>query len=256
MSHLHDHAQTPTSAELESIPVPPLAPYRFIKPSVSYVLLILALWCSLLVPSLKSSLATNMRAPTGGPLGFLASFLMTNINTPTIIDVVARMNPTSTDHWLELGPGAGIGLQALYKITTPASVTVVEVSERFAEDLKTAPTDLSAVWNPTILTDDARQLPTIATGTITKIMAVNVVYFLDPLPEYLTELKRVLAPNGQVLFACKFHLVSTNGPPFVNVSLESVLKAFESVGGFEVRVEEVAMEERKFDYTAITATKI
>jgi SAM-dependent methyltransferase len=260
-AHKHDH-NVPTGDELENIPVPELAPYRFVPPSASVFVLIAAVWGALLLPgsapdlssallpglNLSGLLVSNMRSPGSGLFGLLASKLMADVNPPTIRSAVELLDPADSDTWLEIGAATGTGLAALYEVASPEQVFAVEISPRFSQSLLSPPEGLSAEararWNPLISTGDARSLPLLS-DSVTKVLAVNVVYFLDPLPLYLSELHRVLRPGGRALFACKFRFVEGKPPPFVNTDLGGVLAAVKAHGGFAVTTTEVDLGDPK-----------
>merc|ERR1711933_496145 len=65
---------------------------------------------------------------------------------------------------------------------------------------------------------------------------MNVVYFLDPLIDYLNEIHRVLKPGGEVVWGCKFDKVPKNNEVFVNVDEQKIIGMMESAG-FQVSSE-------------------
>lgn len=204
----------------------------------------------------RAALQQNMRAPSGSALGWLATRLMGKVNFPTIEDAVRRLGVADGECVVELGAGDGVGVRALAAAGRKGlDVWAVEISARFRATLL-ATTSLP----PSRVVDaDAKAMPFLASGSVDKVLAVNVVYFLDPLPVYLEELHRVLRPKtGVLLFACKFNLVSSNSAPFVNVALVPVVAAMKEAG-FEVSVEEVDLSglgDAKYSYTAVTGRKL
>lgn len=84
------------------------------------------------------------------------------------------------------------------------------------------------------------------------MFAMNVVYFLDPLEEYLKEFCRVLKPGGTITLGCKFGpLVKTD--EFINVEQEPIVTAMEQAG---LRVDvKVVNPEQPNNWTSIKGTK-
>ena len=194
----------------------------------------------------------NMRAPGSGVLGRLAIYLMTSINHPTIEDAVSRLAPSAEDTWLEIGAGTGHGLLTLSKLATPRKTYAVEISPTFRAQLVQPASLVGAV----ISDADAGDLSFLKDGSVTKVLAVNVVYFLDPLERYVRELARVTQKGARVLFACKFALVRGKpSPPFVHQDRAPVVAALEADGRFVVSVEDVDLGNLKHSYCAITATR-
>ena len=204
----------------------------------------------------RAALQQNMRAPSGSALGWLATRLMGKVNFPTIEDAVRRLGVADGECVVELGAGDGVGVRALAAAGRKGlDVWAVEISARFRATLLAT----TALPPSRVVDADAKAMPFLASGSVDKVLAVNVVYFLDPLPVYLEELHRVLRPKtGVLLFACKFNLVSSNSAPFVNVALAPVVAAMKEAG-FEVSVEEVDLSglgDAKYSYTAIKGRKL
>ena len=230
----------------------------------------------------RGALQANMRAPSGSAFGWLATRLMGKVNFPTIEDAVRRLGVADGERIVEvtrllvllvlvlvlpvlllpvltlsqLGAGHGVGVRALAAAGRKGlDVWAVEISARFRATLL----ETTALPPSRVVDADAKAMPFLASGSVDKLLAVNVVYFLDPLSVYLAELRRVLRPKtGVLLFACKFNLVSSNSAPFVNVELAPVVQAMKQAG-FEVSVEEVdlsALGGAKYSYTAVTGRKL
>ena len=192
-----------------------------------------------------------------GRLNYEVPRLMGKVNFPTIEDAVRRLGVADGECVVELGAGDGVGVRALAAAGRKGlDVWAVEISARFRATLL-ATTALS----PSRVVDaDAKAMPFLASGSVDKVLAVNVVYFLDPLPVYLEELHRVLRPKtGVLLFACKFNLqVQPAVAPCVNVALAPVVAAMKEAG-FEVSVEEVDLSglgNAKYSYIAVKGRKL
>lgn len=237
-----------------------------------------------------------MRKPETGPLGWVAHSLMALVNIPTIADAVKRLAPSAEDElWVEIGAGHGHGLKEVFKrqrqgnFDWPQRIVAVEISDRFREEfleplsrsfdgvsyykrkerkgmtaavLKQATDNYAASNADTrtlfeIYSNDAKDMRSfLRTSSVDKLLAVNVVYFLDPLEEYIEEIARVLKPGGSALFACKFDKMPHwfPNPPFVNRDVKTLVAAILD-SGLEADVARVRLGDPKHDYDAVTATK-
>lgn len=92
-------------------------------------------------------------------------------------------------------------------------------------------------------------------GSVDRLLAVNVVYFLDPLKEYAAELYRIMAPGGRGLLACKFSSIEIgNDAVFINMDQPLIEGAFRAAG-FSVTTEEIDLGNPDADYVAVSIEK-
>ncbi len=127
----------------------------------------------------------------------------------------------------------------------------MEISDFFRREIS----QLQLATKIEIYGDDAKNMKDfLENDSVDKMMAVNVIYFLDPLPVYISEFHRVLKPGGTALFACKY--TATLGHPdiFKNQHIPSIVKIFEA-HGFRVKTEKIVLGDPITDYTAIEVTK-
>jgi hypothetical protein len=103
---------------------------------------------------------------------------------------------------------------------------------------------------------DARDLSSVvASGSIDRVLAVNVVYFLDPLDVYARELYRVMAPKSRGILACKPKSIMTaHNSVFVNKDMNSIMDAFRHQG-FTVTKEFVDLGNPIESYVALHINK-
>ena len=145
----------------------------------------------------------NMRSPKTIGLAWVARTLMNYSNAQVSIDIVNRMNLKKTDHVLELGVGNGLAIKEIAKISEN-KIIGIEISSEFRKKLL----NKQLPKNIVILDNDAKDLSNeIPDGSIDKLLAINVIYFLKPIEEYIFEFKRILKKGGIGYLGCKFESI-------------------------------------------------
>jgi cyclopropane fatty-acyl-phospholipid synthase-like methyltransferase len=186
-----------------------------------------------------------MRSPHGGVGGFIAMTIMGKFNPPSVREAIRRLDLQPNETFLELGAGHGAGLREIAELKhgPPKRIVCVEISESFRNELHKTITELppETSSNIEIHGEDCRSMPYLDDASVDKIFGMNVVYFLDPLSEYLAEINRVLKPKGKVVFGCKFANLPRDNAEFVNVSKSAVVDAM-GEAGFEVSTTRVAVD--------------
>ena len=145
----------------------------------------------------------NMRSPRTIGLAWVARTLMNYSNAQVSIDIVSRMKVKKTDHVLELGVGNGLAIKEIAKISEN-KIIGIEISAEFRKKLL----NKQLPKNIVILENDAKDLSKeIPDGSIDKLLAINVIYFLKPIEEYILEFKRILKKGGIGYLGCKFESI-------------------------------------------------
>ncbi len=145
----------------------------------------------------------NMRSPKTIGLAWVARTLMNYSNAQVSIDIVNRMKLKKTDHVLELGVGNGLAIKEIAKISG-INIIGIEISAEFRRNLL----KMKLPKNIVILENDAKDLSKeIPDGSIDKLLAINVIYFLKPIEEYILEFKRILKKGGIGYLGCKFESI-------------------------------------------------
>ena len=196
-----------------------------------------------------SVIARNMREPGTGLIGRLARGMMERNNRLSAQDAARRLEISAGHCVLELGPGSGWAWPEIGK-ANPSRLIGVEISERFRQELaQLAP---SLPLRPEIHDTDAIDMSGfLDDGAVDRLLAVNVVYFLNPLPAYVAELARVLKPGARGLLAGKFLAVAGAQPEiFVNTDPDTIMACF-TEGGFSVESEEIDLGSPARSYTAL-----
>ena len=164
--------------------------------------LIVARWIHKLL--IHTELMTeNMRSPQTIGLAWVARTLMNYSNAQVSIDFVNRKIVKKTDHVLELGVGNGLAIKDFAKFSGN-NIIGVDISAEFRRNLL----KMKLPKNIVILENDAKDLSNeIPDGSIDKILAINVIYFLKPLGDYILEFKRILKKGGIGYLGCKFESI-------------------------------------------------
>ncbi len=145
----------------------------------------------------------NMKSPKTIGLAWVARTLMNYSNAQVSIDIVNRMNLKTTDHVLEIGVGNGLAIKEIAKISEN-KIIGIEISAEFRKKLL----NKQLPKNIVILENDAKDLSNeIPDGSIDKLLAINVIYFLKPIEEYILEFKRILKRGGIGYLGCKFESI-------------------------------------------------
>ena len=211
---------------------------------------------------LLSTISPHMRSPHGGVGGFIAMKIMGRFTPPSIREAIRRLDLQPHETFVELGAGHGAGLREIAELSQgpPKRIVCVEISNDFRQELRKTieelPPEISSKIE--IHGDDCRTMPYLDDASVDKIFGMNVVYFLDPLPEYLGEMNRVLKPGGKLVWGCKFgNLPRDNNTDFVNVSKSAIADAMEKAEFEEVSTTKVAVDggDPKKDYIEIKGEK-
>ena len=193
----------------------------------------------------------NMRSPKTLGLAWVARTLMNYSNAQVSIDIVNRMKLKKTDHVLELGVGNGLAIKEIAKISRN-NIIGIEISAEFRRNLL----KMKLPKNIVILENDAKDLSNeIPSGSIDKILAINVIYFLKPILEYILEFKRILNKGGIGYLGCKFESIKNFDVEVApNRNEREIITQLSSVG-FKVSSEFVDLGEDRSRYTLIRFEK-
>ena len=143
-------------------------------------------------------------------------------------DAAERLDIKTGECVLEVGPGNGHGIEKILSYK-PSTVLGIEISHSYRKSLK----DKFENQNVVILDNDAKDLENIVSdSSVDKLLAVNVVYFLEPLESYVKEFYRIIKQGGEGIIACKFNgVASFDDSVAVNKDIDFVTSSFEE-GGF------------------------
>ena len=187
-----------------------------------------------------------MRAPGHGLSGFIARKLMQKANEQTSVHIVQNaLGVRKGQTVVELGPGSGYGLRPILGALGPGGRAVaIEISPSFQEELAESFDEDLQSGRLEIHGDDAalHMRQKMSDASVDGILGSNVVYFLNPLDEYLAQFYRVLKPGGILVFGVK-NMVKKQGDPsiFVNVDWNKCVQAMERAG-FEAEEHSLQLE--------------
>ena len=193
----------------------------------------------------------NMRSPKTIGFSWVARTLMNYSNAQVSVDIVNRMKLKKTDHVLELGVGNGLAIKEIAKISGNKIIRI-EISAQFRRNLL----KMKLPKNIVILENDAKDLSNeVPDGSIDKILAINVIYFLKPIREYVVEFKRILKKGGIGYLGCKFESIKNFDIEVAPNRNEKEIVAQLSIVGFNVSSEFVDLGEDRSRYTLIQFEK-
>ena len=194
----------------------------------------------------------NMRSPKTIGLAWVARTLMNYSNAQVSIDIVNRMNLKKTDHVLELGVGNGLAIKEIAKISEN-KIIGIEISAEFRKKLL----DKQLPKNIVILENDAKDLSNeIPDGSIDKLLAINVIYFLKPVEQYILEFKRILKKGGIGYLGCKFESIKNFDIEVAPNRDERAIISQLSNSGFNASIEFIDLGEDRSRYTLIQFEKL
>ena len=193
----------------------------------------------------------NMRSPKTIGLAWVARTLMNYSNAQVSIDIVNRMKLKKTDNVLELGVGNGLAIKEIAKISRN-NIIGVEISAEFRRNLL----KMKLPKNIVILENDAKDLSNkVPDGSIDKLLAINVIYFLKPIEEYILEFKRILKKGGIGYLGCKFESIKNFDIEVAPNRDERAIISQLSNLGFNVSSEFIDLGEDRSRYTLIQFEK-
>ena len=194
----------------------------------------------------------NMRSPKTVGLAWVARTLMNYSNAQVSIDIVNRMKLKKTDNVLELGVGNGLAIKEIAKISEN-KIIGIEISAEFRRNLL----KMKLPKNIVILENDAKDLSNrVPDGSIDKLLAINVIYFLKPVEQYILEFKRILKKGGIGYLGCKFESIKNFDIEVAPNRDEKAIISQLSNLGFSASSEFIDLGEDRSRYTLIKFEKL
>ena len=183
-----------------------------------------------------SALAKQMRSPSEtGCMGWMAKKIMSSGNGADSIHAVSALTTVTSPTIVELGPGGGYALRHMVNAWKPSRVYGIEISSAFRKALETDAELLSYIDSGvlTLHGNDAKNLEFISDNSVDLVFAFNVVYFLDPLEDYVKELYRIVKPGGQIVFGVKDMAKNMDSSVYINTNWDECLETIKAAGFVE-----------------------
>mmetsp|Transcript_63183 Transcript_63183/g.75957 ORF Transcript_63183/g.75957 Transcript_63183/m.75957 type:complete len:237 (-) Transcript_63183:249-959(-) len=175
----------------------------------------------------------TMRAPGNGLSGTIARRLMAGVNKETSLHIVHKfLDVKQGQTVIELGPGSGHALRPILDSGPPSRTIGIEISPAFLDELDSIFRNEIESGVLEISGQDAVLFMKehIQDASVDRIMASNVIYFLNPLSKYLDEFYRVLKPGGYAVFGVKDRAKEGDPSVFVNLDWDNCIKKMEDAG--------------------------
>lgn len=142
-------------------------------------------------------LSSQLRKPTGEAAKEIGKAL--NESNRGLYEMAFEMMSLhKNDRVLEIGFGNGMHFPEYFRLQPRLTVTGVDFSKEMCEEAQALNADLIASKKLSLYCEETSALP-FSDNRFHLAVALNVIYFLDPLEIHLKEIRRVLKPNGQFL---------------------------------------------------------
>lgn len=148
-------------------------------------------------PRFYELIARQFSLPNGRP-GLAVAAAMRLINWLPNKRAIHLLDVGPADDVLEIGFGPGHALKRLCKLVPFGSVTGVDRSDTMFREASARNRDAIAEGRLSLKRGFFEKLP-LGDGSVDGILAVNVIYFVQPLIAALSEARRVLRPGGSMV---------------------------------------------------------
>jgi len=188
-------------------------------------------------------------------MGWLAAST-TRYASMSAVHAVKQFNLVPGETLIEIGPGSGEALLAMLE-KQPRRLVAFEPSSQFCSMLQGK--SALQVSEVDIVCGDALDMSVVEDGSVDKILGMDVVYFLDPLEDYMAEVWRVLKPGGYIIFGFKEVSEALHHRDAVNRHPDRIIEKMEQSGFVadfeETRIRKFGKRAHNGDYTTILAMK-
>lgn len=167
---------------------------------------------------------------------------------------VSRMDIRPDDTVLELGCGAGKGLQLVADLVIAGNVIGLDLSKTLVKSALNRNYKRVATGVVKVIHGDAQEIP-LAESSVDKVFSIHSIYFWDDLNTAMSEVSRVLRPGGTVIFTLSDGTVSEDNL-FVKEMLSTrVVPAMQQAGLTNISFEK-GPNSRNYRSLGILAAKL
>jgi len=142
-------------------------------------------------------LAAQLRQPTG-EAGIQIGEWMNRGNVQINLDTIATLNAVADDNILEIGMGNGFFVKNILQEDESIQYTGADFSAVMVAEA----TRINAAWiakkQAKFILSNVDALP-FANNSFNKIFTINTIYFWEDVAKVLSEIKRMLQPNGKFI---------------------------------------------------------
>lgn len=146
----------------------------------------------------SKNLGPQLRSPHG-PMAIEVGLFMERINVELYTFCLQHNPPAPTEKVLEIGPGNGAFCSEYFLKTKDLLYTGVEMSQEMYEECLIRNKTFVESGRAKFFKGDILNLE-MDDNTFDAIYGVNVIYFLNPMLDYLKYLHRILKPGGRLSF--------------------------------------------------------
>ncbi|MDZ7694535.1 MAG: class I SAM-dependent methyltransferase [Balneolaceae bacterium] len=141
------------------------------------------------------TIARQLRKPSGQAAGKVAA-KMNEANAPLFDLTLETMQPANDESILEIGFGSGKFLGKLFEQAGGLQVSGIDYSQAMLDNATTHNRSLIDAGRLNLERGNSNDLP-YPNGSFDKVFCNMVIYFWDQPGKHLSEVRRVLKPNGR-----------------------------------------------------------
>lgn len=146
-----------------------------------------------------AELALQLRCPGGEDAEAVASS-MHSANATVIRAAIDLLQPAAADRVLEIGPGNAGFAAEIIALAPGVTYTGLDWSAAMVSAASAAHPRLIEAGQARFIQGDSARMP-FADGEFGRVLAVNTLYFWQPVQAHLAEILRVLRPDGRLCLA-------------------------------------------------------
>lgn len=188
-----------------------------------------------MISRVRAALSRQLSHPSGTG-GKVVARLMNRGNRDLNEQAIARLDVQRGSRVLDLGFGGGVTFAPLWE--RGATVVGIDRAADMVAAARAGYADEIAAGRLELQEGDVAGLP-LADGAVDRILTVNTVYFWPDLGAAMTELRRVLAPDGRVVLAIRDMKVmqQLDDSVFTLRSPQELVTVLEAAGFKDAKVE-------------------